>query len=747
MSSRKGGRKRPIPLTEKQNGQKTISNFFSKKQKCIADTPTSTAAAVDPDSPLMTENENEQPPITSSGVDPTASGDTATGEKPFFETSMYTDEMNLLLDTVMKDEQHLFTAAEIALCRRYQQLEDQSQHLLVRLLLRKQRWIRVDKLDYTSHVKDIKATIDDLWQQKFLLKQSSLHDIDEMLALLSLEELKNLAKKKRLLTGSEKRRIDFVQLLKQYASKSIPPIYNDKKADTNDKEDKDDKENKKTVSGSLAVILEVAGHCIRVEDDVYLLFRRLQLVYYRKTDLSDTNPMSAALLARLSRRNYPTYEYTRTIIWKKRDELLAYEAALQTRQVFDLKLESLQKRSAADTNAEEYERNILTECAALCENIIGLWEEQVEASRQDLFSENPRPYYLRRFEAGYIYTHLLEHGTKCLAKLREYELEALILRKLIDQKVYRLGKRGHWYNRLALVQMTHLRSKVDRQHKKDALQTCIEAIQDPRVHQIYLNGLYQRIKRVERDLRIPKREQHDFSYALLKQAEERTIYGERLSDSVTGKKSVWRDDDGAECSVEQLALSFYKKQGYQGFHCEGGVVCMLFVILFWDIIFASIPGVFETPYQTAPLDIASDTFYIDRIDMINQRLREIDEGRYLDIIREVDERERSRNTLCLGVRWDYELEPLLEIAECIGGAGLSALCRLLAEEFRRGGMPDLCCWNIEKKECIFSEVKGPGDKLSETQKLWIDTLSGMGIHVEVCHVKEWQGELQWVNTL
>lgn len=37
-------------------------------------------------------------------------------------------------------------------------------------------------------------------------------------------------------------------------------------------------------------------------------------------------------------------------------------------------------------------------------------------------------------------------------------------------------------------------------------------------------------------------------------------------------------------------------------------------------------------------------------------------------------------------------------------------------------------------------VKGPGDKLSETQKLWIDTLSTFDIAVEVCYVKVWEGE-------
>lgn len=40
----------------------------------------------------------------------------------------------------------------------------------------------------------------------------------------------------------------------------------------------------------------------------------------------------------------------------------------------------------------------------------------------------------------------------------------------------------------------------------------------------------------------------------------------------------------------------------------------------------------------------------------------------------------------------------------------------------------------------YTLVKGPGDKLSETQKLWIDTLSTFDIAVEVCYVKVWEGE-------
>lgn len=44
-------------------------------------------------------------------------------------------------------------------------------------------------------------------------------------------------------------------------------------------------------------------------------------------------------------------------------------------------------------------------------------------------------------------------------------------------------------------------------------------------------------------------------------------------------------------------------------------------------------------------------------------------------------------------------------------------------------------WDYAKREARFIEVKGPGDSLSETQKVWIDVLLSAGIQVEVCKVK------------
>ncbi|KAJ2361115.1 hypothetical protein IW150_007324, partial [Coemansia sp. RSA 2607] len=55
---------------------------------------------------------------------------------------------------------------------------------------------------------------------------------------------------------------------------------------------------------------------------------------------------------------------------------------------------------------------------------------------------------------------------------------------------------------------------------------------------------------------------------------------------------------------------------------------------------------------------------------------------------------------------------------------------------KSSGFPDLCLWKPGTSEIMFAEVKGPKDKLSETQRDWIDILIDIGIDVEVCLVRE-----------
>lgn len=59
------------------------------------------------------------------------------------------------------------------------------------------------------------------------------------------------------------------------------------------------------------------------------------------------------------------------------------------------------------------------------------------------------------------------------------------------------------------------------------------------------------------------------------------------------------------CGVEEMALRYYRKQGYnEGIHGEGLTFTMLFTLLMWDVIFCdSVPDVFRTPFQVGALYI------------------------------------------------------------------------------------------------------------------------------------------------
>lgn len=322
-------------------------------------------------------------------------------------------------------------------------------------------------------------------------------------------------------------------------------------------------------------------------------------------------------------------------------------------------------------------------------------------------------------------------ATYALARLHDHRREAFILRALLAQRTFRRGKRGEWYDRLALVVMRYPEAALaaaddddDEKGEKDrrlreARQICLDALQDPWTHAVFRPRLERRLARIESLLRLEQRTA--VSTTTLRNARDRVMEGERLdAASQTTGASVWRARDGAEISVEQLALEQYAVEGWRGHHSENGVLRMIFTLLFWDVLFAPVDGVFETPYQTAPLDLATDAFAVVRHDLVTARLAQIRAGKASEIVAMTDDVERPRKTFALAAHWDrYARDDLVEITDCLGGAALAEICQVFAEDYgeRSGGMPDLCLWKPDERKVLFSEVKSPLDRLSETQKV------------------------------
>lgn len=89
--------------------------------------------------------------------------------------------------------------------------------------------------------------------------------------------------------------------------------------------------------------------------------------------------------------------------------------------------------------------------------------------------------------------------------------------------------------------------------------------------------------------------------------------------------------------------------------------------------------------------------------------------------------------------WDLfkDADHLSGLLKCLKGHQWRAICDRLIKNHRhtRSGFPDLTLWNPDLGICSFVEVKGPNDRLSAKQILWIEYLNNHGISSVVCHVE------------
>ncbi|KAF9879154.1 hypothetical protein CkaCkLH20_03387 [Colletotrichum karsti] len=707
------------------------------------------------------------------------------------KSSIYVDAFNLALDTVLADESHLFDEKESHVFKEWKELDYEAQYLYVRLFLRKtSAWHRQDRLGYYSDISDPETAIRSLQEVRDLpetelppdtnpvegvdLEEFSLDDkftfadaseehittIEEAASLLSLDELKDLAKEAKF---HGRNKADLVKALcrtghqqtglfahgLQRSGSGESPNARVQLGEGRDTPPPLSRQDSNQTGHFLEKIRAVTGPCIRLSPLTYKLFERVHLVFYRSAEWTEKS-LTAIILASIARRNYPEYIVCRsTNIFASRRHVLEFESAIRVEAEVDSVLEFNGPPGEAGF------RKIID----IFERVYPRWQNLLreEQEKEARVYEEGEGAYLRRFTPVHSYTRIIHKAAYVFGKLKDHEREHSLLTELLDQHLFHPARRGSWYQRKALLEehyMHALDSKpvsadmdLQKKHwKRIAATTCEAGLQDNDCHLIYHYDLQKRLIKLEKQLRIPRRLQHDFGHVRLQKPIEHTVEGVQLKrDDPQGKngrqastKTKWVDEmeDDGECSVEEMCLSWYRSQGYKGFHAEGGIVRTLFAYLFYDILFLYIPNVFQTAYQTCPLDLHTDSFYPTRASEINHRLVDIANGGAERIIREVDERERERRTCVIGLNWDYDVEDLVELVGCFNGSALAAVCKVMAQEYRQrgGGLPDLILWRTEpERECMFAEVKSANDRLSDTQRLWIHVLTGAGVKVVLCN--------------
>jgi Fanconi-associated nuclease 1 len=513
----------------------------------------------------------------------------------------------------------------------------------------------------------------------------------------------------------------------------------------------------------LKKIMDEIGQCIRLAMATLLLFERVHLVFYRSSEWTEKS-LTTIILARIARRNFPEYIVSRSAsIFESRDLLLEFEASLR----MQYRVDSILEFSGSKPGDNEFK--IIMD---IYYSVLPRWREISASERskeQQGLYQSGEGAYLRRLSPAWVYTRIIHKTSTILGKQKLHKEEHGIMTELLEQRLFHHSRRGAWYQRKALLEehyMADINSScgradnmLKRKWKRVSLRTCEEGIEDTLVHIIYHHDLQKRIRKLEKACKIPMREQHDFSHVRLAVPVEVYVEGVRVlqkeedeppqkgshrnsdetkkTTGARGTKTIWLDplENNGECSVEAMCLSHYRSQGWKGFHCEGRLVRTLFAYLFFDIMFLYVPNVFQTPFQTCPLDLHTDAFYPTRMSEINQRLVEIENGNAPQLIQQIWDQHAENQTCVIGLDWAYEIDDLLEISRYFDGHALATICKVFCQEYgtRGGGLPDLFLWHTGKKEVKLSEVKSENDRLSDAQRLWIDVLTGAGVRVELCH--------------
>lgn len=633
----------------------------------------------------------------------------------------YLRNFRTVLQAVLEneDDRRLFDQQDMSHVHAFERLSVKGQKLYVRLFQRKLKWLQVNKVDYEEIDSDLGPVAQELVQAGFLQSESDLQDLAEALDLLPAPELKALAKTFHLgNSGTQKQQLvdGLLRLSRQKSLFSMTSALNNVGA----------------------VILkrakQLAGSCVRLSQGPRAVFARI-LLLFSLTDTMDEEEMAAAgqsqlftiLLVNSGRLAFPDYTVQRKAkVFQDRDDLIRYENSMRT--LLDVTL--------AMQGGHWEEAMGLYSAGKSC------WLELRKS--HDLRHQEELPVFLRSFTTGWAYTRILSRGVEILQRLRRYEEAVEELRSLLSQSVYCPDSRGRWWDRLALNLHQHLKKP------EQAICAIRDGLTDPLVRTGHKLSLYQRAARMKespsfKKYRLQLRELPAMGVQDVKHV---TIRGQLFPHEGGMGKSRFLipvSEEGANAtgigSVEELCLAHYHQQGFdQGIHGEGSTFSTLFALLLWDIVFMEgIPDVFRNPYQSCPLDLHTDHFYLNRKEAIEARVQMLNEApveTLHDMMEEVWSSQEGK--VCSLVSWERftSLQQAQSLVSCLGGAFLAGMIARMSKDYRhcRAGLPDLVVWSTSNNSYKIVEVKGPSDRLSQKQQIWLDELHKLGADVEVCHV-------------
>ncbi|XP_064620934.1 fanconi-associated nuclease 1-like [Lineus longissimus] len=635
----------------------------------------------------------------------------------------YIENFKLVIKTILEDEffSYLFDAEDLLSTETFcSSLSDQAQKLYVRLFLRKHKWLCVRKIQYPKIALDLDPFLKELVDVGLLWDESKLEGLEVCLNLLPADELRGYAKKMHVDVTNQRMPMIVESLLKQSKQRTVGAMFGMK----SDLED--------TMFRRVKCLV---GPCYRLRDAPCQVFLRCMMLFsLTSTAFEDDDQANSQQLYQILQVNrglitYPTYKIQRTTkIYRSKDDLLQFQTALN---IYSEILGAIESH-AFDAGVNLYNQAKL------------LYAEH--CANEELISfELSLPTFLRVYTAGSVYIRVLNQGVEVLQKVKKYAEANEVLEELLNQSLHCQHYRGHWWDRLALNLDQHLKSP------DKSLDVIRKGLSDLHVRSGRRLALYQRSQKIcesPSNKKLKKR-QKEFKHNKVQEAPKVTIQGRLLPKSILGAHSHFVSPDSADgnsqdvtlCRVEQVAISHYKKEGYdQGIHGESSTFFVLLHLYFWDIIFMDdIPDVFYNKYQTAPLDMRTEEFYTNRKRPINKRLKWLKKASEEELLEHLEKVWSEHDgQVCATMNWERfdDLEQAKTLVRAFKGEFMSGVFKRIIRDPRHtsSGMPDLVVWNTTDNTFRLVEVKGPGDKLSTKQILWLDYFLSLGATAEVCHV-------------
>eukprot|EP00127_Corallochytrium_limacisporum_P001403 Clim_evm25s55 gene=Clim_evmTU25s55 len=601
----------------------------------------------------------------------------------------------------------LFTSGELDHVKKLLSASGVEQRLFIRLMGRKPTWFRLDNLKYDELLDQekldesekgfvsITGIVERLCERGLLSKSYSIDDLEDLLKTLSKKEMGKLAQGRKLSPGVNKGEL----------TRAL--ITHHRKQGT-------------FTTGSSQVPRDLAsmlGTVVAIPTELKDLFSRIRTLFSLNFENDELAP-SILVMEMKNRVVYPKYAIS-----------LGSEGIFLSRSTFREYHSAMVKRLQME--AFIFEKKFDEALILLAEARMQLWDgNDLRCSLVETVLESP---FLRRFHAGEVYMSMLTIGAEVFERLHRWSDACDLYEQMIKQHIFGHSYRGKWYDRISINLKDHLN------HHHESAMAIVAGLRDPVICTSRRLALQKRLQRL--------RSKYPFASDLCKENEslfldmrpyrKREFIGEAVLGNIRSLKANYIFDDCLG-SVEEFALWQYARDGWAGIHCENALLHHLFSVALWDILFMPVDGVFISKYQVAPLDLATEAFYFARQEAIDARLRRFREG--TNEIKKDIERQFQLYSSHNGAsaNWDrFSLEFTLTAVDCIGAEVLTGVFTVLCRDYRHmaGGLPDLFLWKSKENEHVFVEVKGPGDRLSEKQRLWLDILAGAGGTVEVCLVK------------